>query len=127
MLQTLDPFGGSYTWFEIAVGRDGIVLPLTIDIQHNRRGKLGNGFRLPGMLLICPLPLRSRTIPANRNVQHYDHDLPLESPVLQQARKGDCLLLLAKARYAVSMRDSWMLLGSSWHSAAVQGWQNIVQ
>ncbi|GHJ84034.1 hypothetical protein NliqN6_0436 [Naganishia liquefaciens] len=76
-----DPFGGSYTWFEVAVGRDRAILPLTLDIQHNRR--------------------------ADRHVQHYEHDLPLGSPVLQQARKGDCLLLLAKARYA--------------------GWQNIVQ
>lgn len=44
----LDPFDGSYTWFEVGVGREGEVLPGTMEIQKNRRGK-----HVSEQLMVC--------------------------------------------------------------------------
>ncbi|KAJ9103945.1 hypothetical protein QFC21_002408 [Naganishia friedmannii] len=36
--ETDDPYDGSYTWFEIAVARGEDILPVTLEIQRNKRG-----------------------------------------------------------------------------------------
>lgn len=38
-LSRSDPYDGSYTWFEIGIGRRGEIMPWTMEIQKNRRGK----------------------------------------------------------------------------------------
>lgn len=48
-------------------------------------------------------PLFRLRLTADRNVQQYEHELPLDTPILRQLRTGDRLLLLAKARYPVRM------------------------
>jgi hypothetical protein len=82
------------------------VLPLTAEIQHNRRGKSYDAHKFRRAVpYICHHHLAFGCRIADRNVQQYEHELPLDSPVLQQARKGDCLLLLAKARFPVRIYE----------------------
>lgn len=97
---SLDPYEGSYTWFEIAVARGDDILPITLEIQRNKRGKSAI-FSVRGRIVLTCLHLA-----ADREVQYYEHEISLESPVIQQIRRGDKLVLLAKAMFPVSFTST---------------------
>ncbi|KAJ9091049.1 hypothetical protein QFC19_009286 [Naganishia cerealis] len=83
-----------------AVARGEEILPITLDIQRNKRGEWAR----KGVSLVTPgMSNPVLPAPADREVQHYEHELALDSPVIQQIRRGDKLVLLAKARYPVSL------------------------
>lgn len=89
-------YAHAYSWFEVVVERDGVLLDGAYLLQYNMHGELG------GLHLRTLLNLLLRHAASGRPRVHLN-DLPLDHELFRKLRRGDRLLLLAKARYPVRL------------------------